>query len=248
MTVGETGAGQVLSSYIRKTQEEAEHKMRALREAMRKENAEAEERLMKAMRVQELELDELKKLVRVNGRDLQSQAEPLTQGQEKAEQIEPLHRRTSMASEAGAARMRERMNALGRGVDDSIQQGKGMFRNLRSQSEPLTDEQQKSKAEIRKLCRSASGRSKTTATTAQEDIHARKREIEQAIRAQEHEMKELERQAKALATPHRSFFWWLNPYHLILAGIHAFLAAKSHGRVEPEMGIERKGETAQDSA
>ena len=45
---------------------------------------------------------------------------------------------------------------------------------------------------------------------------------QQAIRVHEREMEELRRQTGALETPHRSFFWWLNPVHLILAVVDAF--------------------------
>ena len=187
-TVAQTGAGQILSSHIQKARVEEERKMRALREAMRKESAAAEARLTKAMRAQERELGKLKKLAQAHTRDLQSQAELLRQGQDNAGEIEELRGNVNRLGEASAAivqtREHQEMSTL------NVQQLLVEWRKAQREMEELRESMRRE--------------------------HAADAEREQqARRAHEHVIAELTRQAQALANPKRSFFWWMNPAYLI---------------------------------
>ena len=76
--ISQTGAGKILSLHIQKVREEAEHKMRTLRETMRKERAATEARITKAMRVQERKLDKLEKIAQAHAH---ARGEPLMKAQ-----------------------------------------------------------------------------------------------------------------------------------------------------------------------
>ena len=187
-TVAQTGAGQILSSHIQKARLEEERKMQALRAAMRKESAAAEARLMKAMRAQERELGKLKKLAQGHTRDLQSQAELLRQGQENAGEIEELRGNVSRLGEASTAIVQTREHQEMTTLN--VQQLLVEWRKAQHEMEELRDSMRRE--------------------------HAADAEREQqARRAHEHVIAELTRQARALASPRRSIFWWINPANLI---------------------------------
>ena len=232
-TVLQTGAGQVLDQHLREVRAEAERKMQVLRETMHKENVAAEARMMEKMRKQESELERLRKLAETQAHEMQAQVEHLRQEREAAaRQRHELQESMRRENEASAARMRE---------------AKTMAHDLRAQAERLAQEQEKAKEEMARLndCVSRLDGAHAAMMQEQNKLHAEqlrksqgeveklresmKRERkaaaereQQAIRAHEQEMAELRRQTIAL-DQRRSFFWWLNPIHLILAGIDAFL-------------------------
>ena len=173
-TVGETGAGQVLTESIRKAREEAEREVQAMRDTMREESAAAEEKLQGAIREQAAEVEKLKKLTKEQSRVQQEKAEGA---------MKELRERLQKESEAAEAKLRAQELEV---------------KQLKAQSETLA-QQQASVERIRQQQMDSENERKALYAEMQKESAANQNRLMEAMMAQHQRIEELAKENQRLA-------------------------------------------------
>jgi len=198
LTVAETGAGQIITEYIREAREQVQREMHAMREAILKESAAAEAKAKAALQAQELEVERLRKEAEEMALAQQSSAERLAQEQERAaREMETLREKVGRENAADKAKLAEAVREKELEVQRLKQQAEKMAREQELNIERHRQEREKAERETEKL-----------RETMRKESEASAVQMKDKLSAQEIELAELKRQNETLGRRRSSFPWW----------------------------------------